>query len=182
VFASLYLFRPQASFATSLTEECHDENFDALVERACAAVDVERAAFLRDLGFFTASRTFAGLYPSLFALTPTTREFLLMVEQPIHELVRTAIPNALPPRLAISPLDEKDVAIVYSSERRLCELLCGLVEGTAAHYGEVAQLDESTCMHCGDQACTFQVRVARAAPLETGRLVDEARAPGMISP
>jgi predicted hydrocarbon binding protein len=166
----------------SISEAYPDEQFEAFVGRACAALDVERGSLLRDLGYFTASRTFAGLYPALFTLSSTTREFLLTVERPIHEVVRAAIPNALPPKLEISPLDQTDVKIVYSSERQLCELLRGLVEGTAAHYGEVARLEESTCMHRGDRACTFRVRLD-GRPVSRGTESHiEARAPGVTAP
>jgi hypothetical protein len=174
------LMRGEPAYAP--TEAYPDQHFHALVERASAALGVDPAAFLHELGFFTATRTFARLYPALFALSPTTREFLLTVERPIHELVRQAVPNATPPMLAISPVDERDVSIVYSSERRLCELLRGLVEGTAAHYGERAQLEESTCMHRGDRACTFRVRLERAATPATKRVVAQVPVPRTISP
>lgn len=144
-----------------VSEAYPDERFTTLVDRACEASRLDRRARLHDLGVFTAEKTFARLYPALFALSTSTREFLLTVEQPIHELVRTAIPHALPPKLGISALDEQAVSIVYMSPRRLCELLRGLVEGTARHYGEPVHIEERSCMHLGDQACTFEVRFER---------------------
>jgi hypothetical protein len=87
---------------------------------------------------------------------------LLIVEKPIHELVRVAMPNALPPKLAVSELAYQRVAIVYSSPRRMCALLRGLVDGTARHYGEKAEIEEQSCMHRGAEACTFEVHFHRS--------------------
>ena len=80
------------------------------------------------------------------------------MEALIHELVRATIPNATPPRLLVTPLDEDGVQIKYASPRRLCILVRGLVEGTARLYGEKADIDETACMHRGDTACVFQIR------------------------
>jgi predicted hydrocarbon binding protein len=144
-----------------VSEAYPDEEFDGLLERACAATGTGREALLRDFGSFTAEHTFARLYPDLFNVASTARTFVLNVERPIHELVRVAMPNARPPELAVSELGEQGVAIVYRSRRRLCAFLTGLVAGTARHYGEVARIEQRTCMHRGDDACTFEVRFER---------------------
>ena len=79
------------------------------------------------------------------------------MEKPIHEVVRVAIPNALPPELEVSEMGENAISIVYTSPRRLCAMLRGLVEGTARHYGETVHIEERSCMHRGDEACTFEI-------------------------
>jgi hypothetical protein len=115
---------------------------------------------VHDFGVFTGATTFTRLYPAFFAIAPSARDFLLTVETRIHELVRATIPNARPPQLQVSELDEDGVTIDYSSPRRLCVLLRGLAEGTARHYGETAHIDEVTCMRRGDPACRFEVRLS----------------------
>jgi len=50
--------------------------------------------------------------------------------------------------------------ITYTSPRRLCALLAGLVEGTARHYGEEVQIEQTGCMLRDNPACVFQVRVS----------------------
>ena len=135
-----------------------DEHFSRLVARACEETSIEPDAFLHDFGVFTAERTFTRLYPGFFSIAGSTRDFLLAVEERIHELVRATIPNARPPRLTVSELDEDGVSIVYSSPRKLCVLLGGLAHGVALHYGQAARIEETTCMRRGDDACTFEVR------------------------
>ena len=145
-----------------LSEAYPDERFGRLVDRACKASGLSVDELLEDFGVFTAEQTFASLYPALFALSGSTRAFLLTVERPIHELVRTVMREASPPKLSVSESGDNGVSIVYTSRRRLCSLLRGLVQGTARHYGETVHIDEPTCMHRGDEACTFELRFERA--------------------
>ena|SRR5919108_6100523 len=156
------VFAGQPSFAAD--EAYPDETLVRLIDHAAQASGRGVDAVLHDFGVFTAITTFPRLYPAFFSVAPSAREFLLTVEARIHELVRATIPNAVPPQLTVAALDGDGVSIVYSSPRRLCVLLRGLVQGTASHYGEQASLDEQTCMHRGDDACSFEVRLSRARP------------------
>jgi hypothetical protein len=140
-----------------LSESYPDENLARLVGQASETAGVGADALVHDFGVFTAATTFTRLYPALFAIAYSAREFLLTVETRIHELVRATIPNAEPPQLHVTELGADGVSIVYSSPRRLCVLLRGLTEGTASHYGETATIEEPTCMHRGDERCTFEV-------------------------
>jgi Haem-NO-binding len=140
-----------------LSEAYDDERLLAIVRRTSELTGVDRDVIVHDFGAFTAETTFARLYPAFFAVSAGARDFLLTVETRIHELVRATLPNARPPQLHISELGKAGVLIVYSSPRRLCVLLRGLTEGTARHYGETAEIEERTCMHRGDEACTFEV-------------------------
>jgi hypothetical protein len=144
-----------------LSESYPDEDLVRLIGRATEAVGVNADELVHDFGVFTAATTFTRLYPAFFAISNSAREFLLTVETRIHELVRATIPNAAPPQLHVSELGTDGVAIVYSSPRRLCLLLRGLVEGTARHFGETAAIEEATCMRRGDEHCTFEVRFSQ---------------------
>lgn len=143
-----------------LSESYPDEQLTALVGRTAEVAGVGEDDVVHGLGVFAAQQTFAQLYPAFFAIAGSAREFLLTVETRIHELVRATIPNAAPPQLRVSPLGEDGVEIHYDSSRRLCVLLRGLTEGTAGHYGQTATIDERSCMHRGDAACRFEVRLA----------------------
>lgn len=170
IFASLYDYvrartgRPglQAVFdgrTYSMSEAHPDEELIGLLERTAAETGLARDELLRDFGAFTAQQTFARLYPAFFTIAGGTRPFLLTVEDRIHELIRATIPNAAPPALAVSAAGDDGVQIVYTSERRLCRLLEGLVVGTGLHYGETVTVAETECMHEGAAACRFDVVV-----------------------
>ncbi len=142
----------------SIAEPYPDEEFLELAERAGEVTGLAPDALARDFGSFAGGTTFTRLYPAFFDIAPDSRAFLLTIEARIHELVRATIPNAIPPRLTVSPNGDDGVEIVYSSPRRLCALLEGLVTGTAAHYGERAELEETACMKRGDDACVYRIR------------------------
>jgi predicted hydrocarbon binding protein len=57
----------------------------------------------------------------------------------------------------VQPFGAAGVLVSYTSERRLCRLLEGLVLGTAEHYGETLAVEEIQCMHQGDPGCVFTV-------------------------
>jgi hypothetical protein len=141
-----------------LSEAYPDERLLALIGRVVEETTGEIDDIVHDFGVFAAEKTFTRLYPAFFSISPTARTFLLTVEKRIHELVRATIPNASPPHLTVFEHGEDGVRIVYVSPRRLCVLLRGLTEGTARHYGETAEIEETTCMRHGDAQCTFVVR------------------------
>jgi hypothetical protein len=161
-----------------LSETYPDERLTALIERAASLSGMDADKLTYDFGAFTAESTFAGLYPALFAMSPTTRSFLLTVEPQIHEVVRAAIPSARPPKLSVAESDLGGVSIVYTSPRRLCSFLRGLVDGTARHYGETILIDERTCMRRGNATCTFEVRFNVGVNLTKKRSVTPAGSGG----
>lgn len=146
-----------------LSESYPDERLTSLVGRAAELTGSDEDTIVHAFGVYTAQQTFTRLYPAFFAISASAREFLLTVETRIHELVRATIPNAAPPQLTVSELGEDGVEIAYDSPRRLCVLVRGLTEGTAAHYGERASIEERTCMREGDDACRFAVRLVSLA-------------------
>ena len=80
--------------------------------------------------------------------------------------MRATIVGASPPELHVQPFGEVGVLVSYTSERRLCAMLEGLVRGTAEHYGEALVVEEIQCMHRGDAGCVFTV--ARADSSSAG--------------
>jgi hypothetical protein len=139
------------------TEAYDDAWFAAQLERLVVATGSSNEEVERGFGSFAAQSTFARLYPDYYEASADTFAFLLGIEQKIHELVRATIPGAYPPKLHVQPLGEIGVLVSYTSERRLCCLLEGLVSGTAEHYGETLVVEEIQCMHLGDPGCVFTV-------------------------
>ena len=143
------------SFET--TEAYDDQWFAAQLDRLVTASGDSIDDVQRGFGNFAARTTFAGLYPAYYDASADTFAFLLGIEKKIHELVRATIPGAHPPKLHVKPLGELGVLVSYTSERRLCRLLEGLVLGTAEHYGENLLVEEIQCMQHGDPGCVFTV-------------------------
>ena len=137
-----------------------DDEFTALVETAARGSGRHRDDVLRDFGRFAGTTEFARLYPAYYAGAAGTRAFLLAVEERIHALVRATIPDADPPRLHVTPVGDDSVVVGYMSDRGLCPMLEGLIEGVAEHYGERFDLTHAQCMRRGDLECTVLVEPA----------------------
>ena len=140
----------------SPTEVYDDEWFAAQLDRIAAAKAEPRDAVARDFGVHAARTTFVDLYPDYYATASDVFDFLLGLEEQIHESVRAELPGAQPPRLSVQRLDE-GVQISYESERRLCSVLEGLVHGVAAKLGPAVDTDETECMLRGGSRCVFTV-------------------------
>jgi hypothetical protein len=143
--------------AFELDEAYEDEWFLAQLNRLSAAAGESLDETQRGFGSFAARETFARLFPDYYAASRGTFAFLLGIEEKIHELVRATIPGAYPPRLHVQALHNVGVLVSYTSERKLCPLLEGLVRGTAEHYGEEVVLEEIQCMRRDDPGCVFTV-------------------------
>jgi hypothetical protein len=146
-----------------MSEAYDDEDFHSLLRRASEVSGVGADELVHQFGEFAGGKTFPRLYPAFFEVAGGTRAFLLTVEDRIHELVRATIPDACPPQLAVEPQGD-GVRITYSSPRRLCGLLAGLLDGTAAYYGDTVDYGQSACMHRGDEACVFDVCITSFVP------------------
>jgi Haem-NO-binding len=139
-----------------------DSELSYLVDRAAGATGVEVDELYRAFGRYTGLIPFKEMFPDYYASHSGARSFLLGVEEEIHRVVRSTVAGAYPPHLRVVPLGALGVVITYTSERQLCPLLAGLVEGTAEHYGEQVTIEESQCMRRGDAACVFHVELAVA--------------------
>jgi hypothetical protein len=143
--------------AYEATSAYSDQEFADLIARTRELTGQTRREILTSLGAFTAEHVFTKLYPDYFVASGNTRSLLLSVEERIHEVVRATIPGAHPPRLHVRPFGRTGAMISYTSERRLCDLLEGLVLGTARHFGERLAVEHVQCMERGDVGCAVLV-------------------------
>ncbi len=121
-----------------------------------------RREVLEDFGRFLAG-SLVRFYRTLLDPTWRTLDLVENVESVIHRLVRLRSPGASPPRLVVAREAQDVMVIEYSSERRLCALIPGLLTGVADHYGERLAVTEPRCVAHGAPRCEF-----RAALLDPG--------------
>lgn len=135
-----------------------DSDILALVTGACEMTGLPAGAVLEDFGEFIA--------PDLveqykFLVNPSWRllDFLANTEETIHKIVRFH-KGVTPPRLATTRVADDKIVITYTSMRKMCPLLKGIVKGAARYYKEDATVSESRCMLQGDSECVVTVQVA----------------------
>lgn len=158
--AAASLWREEPAYL--ITASYPDEDFFRLFSRVAEAAEADEVVLLRDFGVFAAGTTFALLYPAFYDHTDSAREFMLTIEEKIHEVVRTTLRDAAPPRLRVAPLGDDSVRITYDSPRKLCALLIGLAIGSTRKLGERVDVTEVACMHRGDDACVVDLRFSPA--------------------
>jgi len=86
-------------------------------------------------------------------------ELIHNVEETIHQSLKSRSDSGFtPPELETEPLGDDGVAVLYRSDRQLCEFGKGLIQGTATHYGTELTIGEPQCMKDGDDICRIEVR------------------------
>lgn len=146
--------------------EYPDEDVLALVEAASESTGIAPPELLRDFGRF--------LIPSLLETYGvhvgsdwTGLELIANVEDYIHQALRAKqLSTYTPPALEAEWLDEDRVLVTYTSDRQLCDLAKGLIEGVGDYYDQPLEISEEECMlEAGDQC---ELIVTEATDADTG--------------
>lgn len=85
-------------------------------------------------------------------------EFLKTVDGVIHIEVRKLYGDANPPVLRVESVDENTAVLHYRSERKLCRLMEGLLEGLAAFFGRSITYHHLECMLDGADECILNIQ------------------------
>lgn len=88
----------------------------------------------------------------------TGLELLENVEEYIHEALRAKnLSEFTPPGIDAERRGDDRILVTYSSDRMLCNVARGVLQGVADHYEESWQITERRCMHDGDEKCELLV-------------------------
>jgi heme-NO-binding protein len=137
-----------------------DEELVSLVTTAAAALGKTPAEVLRWFGQ-SAMPLLAARFPALFESHQSSRDFVLSVNKIIHPEVRKLYAGASCPFFHFQPADAAGAMMMaYHSERKLCMLAQGFIEGAATHYRDSADVHHHQCMHNGDDKCVLEIRWA----------------------
>lgn len=131
-----------------------DAEMLALVGAACEVLGAPADRVLRGFGR-VALPALAARYPEFLAAHASARGFLLTLDHTVHREVVKLYPDARPPRFTFEEVDDRTLIMRYASERRLCSLAEGMIDGAAAHFGETVTLEHVECMHDGAERCTL---------------------------
>ncbi|MFK7741318.1 MAG: heme NO-binding domain-containing protein [Planctomycetota bacterium] len=92
----------------------------------------------------------------------TPKDLLERLDSLIHTEVRKLHPAADTPQISFLDTGPDSGTIRYVSERRLCPIARGLIDGLAHSYGKQVEQDETECMRNGADACEIHLRFASA--------------------
>ena len=137
-----------------------DQSTLDLVEAAAAVSGLPVRDILVEFGKFWVTHTGAETYASLYRLTGrTTREFLLNMNR-VHSIVSRHHPGATPPRFDFEECPDGRLLMHYRSERNLCTVFEGLIQGVGLHFGEDIRVRKTACKLEGETCCTMEITFA----------------------
>jgi hypothetical protein len=138
-----------------------DEDLFRLVGAASTALGLPANDVVRSLGQ-GAIPLLAQRYPGFFD-HPSTKPFLLTLNDIIHPEVRKLYPGADVPEFDFDSPSDDQLVLGYRSARKLCALAEGFILGAAAHFGEHVTIDQPQCMHRGADSCVLTCHFGAAA-------------------
>ncbi len=98
-------------------------------------------------------------YSVFFENCKDFRKFMQTVNE-IHFIeIKKLYDDARPPEIIFQDIDKDTFKIHYRSQRKLCDLAKGLIEGTAEIYETDIQYKKESCMNDGKDECIFEVIV-----------------------
>ena len=133
-----------------------DEDLMALVAQVVERMGIPTDEALRAFGRFCIPplvRRFPGF------VTPHShpKDFLLTVDAFHSTEINKLFEGAQCPRFHYESPAPDRLIMRYESERRLCALVEGLLEGVATHFDVPIRHSQTACMLHGDPACVFDL-------------------------
>lgn len=138
-----------------------DGELIAIAGTAAGILGVPLPDAVRAFGKFAFARL-AERYPVFMEGHSGPKSFLESVEKVIHVEVRKLMRDADPPRFSYRDDGPDGLIIEYRSERKLCALMEGLIEGAGDWFGTPIRQAQALCMHRGDPCCEFRLGFGRA--------------------
>lgn len=156
----------------SPTTSYPDEDLVALVDAAVELSGLERSKLLRTFGRHVVP-TLVDMYGVYIDDDWTALDLVEHVEGTIHRALRNGETLEYePPAITATRVSEDVVVVTYGSERGLCAVARGLLEGIGDHYDQRLEVYERRCQHDDASQCEI-VAVGGATPRRRAeRLID----------
>lgn len=133
-----------------------DTDLLAIVSAACAQLKVDPDDAVRAFGEFMFPRL-ASKFPVFVRDHAHPRSFLKTIHGVIHVEVRKLMRDADPPHISWCEPSPDELVLTYTSARRMCSLMEGLLRGAANHFGTPMDIVHTTCTRHGAPNCEFRL-------------------------
>ena len=157
--------RPESEGVYTAAATYSDEELFALATHLAAMLDIPLNTLVFQFGEYLFGQ-FVELYPMLIEKATDAKSLLQGVHCIIHMEVRKLHPDAGLPTLSYEDPASDQLVIHYQSERKLCHLAEGLIQGVANHYNTRIDVQHPKCMHRGDPSCRLELQFVPAAQLQ----------------
>lgn len=142
------------------SEDYPDSEMKALIDQVSKISGVARETILNHLGVFMAP-TIARIYHSYFDKEWTVLDMLTDVPSIISRIQKNR-PAMKHPQFNCMKVSDDELYMTYDSQRRMCSLAKGLIEGFAKYFGDEVKIEEETCMLKGASACKLKISLVKS--------------------
>lgn len=132
-----------------------DEEFTSMVDAIADLSGHDAATVRRDFGRFLAPElvsTFSAHVKSDWSMFD-----LLEHLDDVYDEIESQNEDNDPPTVSCDRVVSDMAVLTYESDRRLCQVGQGIIEGLANQYGEDVSIEEERCMLDGDDHCEFTI-------------------------
>lgn len=142
----------------SRTDDYPDEEFEQVYEVLVEQFGMDGPTLQQQFGQYLFS-SLADIYGRLYFEDEwDALDLIENVEESIHQsLKRRGDATFTPPELETDRIGDHRVVVIYTSDRQLCDLAKGMVQGVADHFDTPLEIDEASCMKDGDERCRLVV-------------------------
>ncbi|GAA6146878.1 heme NO-binding domain-containing protein [Thalassolituus maritimus] len=140
------------------SESYDDSEMVSLLGAASEMTGIEVPQLLQNFGEFMVGE-FYTRFPIFFDNCSGLVDFLKSVDEIVHGEVLKFYPDANLPKF---DYDERgdSLVMIYQSQRKLCYLAEGLMAGSAKHFKQNVEIEQTRCMHRGDDNCHIVIKVS----------------------
>lgn len=152
--------QPPTGGAYTTAAEYADNELMSLVMDLSLQTDTDARTLIRVFGEYLFDHLMA-YCPVNTDDNPTLLAFLESINTRVHDEVKRIHPSAYVPHFDVVSQGQQ-LLLNYQSERRLCALCEGLIQGAARHFGQSINLSHPQCMHDGHSHCQFIITLDNA--------------------
>lgn len=144
-----------------------DEDFLAIVGKTCDKLGITVDEACHAFGKYC-FKELVGLYPVFLKGISDAKSFIEVVDGVIHVEVLKLYPDAELPKFDYKSDSEKTLNIKYTSPKKLCQFMEGIIHGCAEYFNEEVKIKQSCCYHKGDDHCMLHLDFKKKSLEATG--------------
>jgi predicted hydrocarbon binding protein len=139
-----------------------DEDFLALVKTTCDKLGITVDQGCRAFGRYCFPKL-VGLYPVFLDGISDARSFIKIVDGVIHVEVLKLYSDAELPSFKFEKSSPKTLNMKYTSSKKLCQFMQGIIEGCADFFNEEVKIRQSACYNTGHDHCMLHLEFSPKA-------------------
>lgn len=148
--------KPDSDAVYTSAQVYPDEELVAYVTELSRITGTAAPDLIRAFGKYMMHK-FKAMHPE-FLDGQSAKSFLASVHDVIHVEVKKLHPDTLLPTFEYEDTSADTLTMLYSSERKLCHLAEGLIEGVSEVFAQPIAIKHPECMHDGAEKCRLELR------------------------